>query len=39
VFTDFNNDLRGTPPDFNPQLLPPSLMRWSMESGRSCNDG
>jgi hypothetical protein len=39
VFTDFNDDLRGTPPDFNPQLLPPELVRWSMESDSPCEDG
>ena len=38
VFNDFNNDLRGTPADFNPQLLPPAIVRWGMEPNTACNN-
>jgi len=38
VFNEFNNDLRGTPPDFKPQLLPPVIVSWGMEPNTACNN-
>ena len=35
VFNDFNNDLRGTPPDFKPQLLPPVMV---LAPNTDCNN-
>ena len=38
VFNEFINDLRGTPPDFKPQLLPPVIVSWGMEPNSACNN-
>ena len=35
VFNDFINDLRGTPPDFKPQLLPPVMV---LAPNTDCNN-